>query len=112
MNLPSLINLEEQIGSITKPWTPIEIIRYNDQVVRLAMFEGSYHWHVHEGEDELFFVVRGQITIQVCNRTDIVLRTGEIAVMPRGIEHCPKSDGKSFVLMIEPSALQSSGDSL
>lgn len=110
MGLPSHVSLKKEMEKITAPWTPLEVARCNDQVVRLALFEGAYHWHVHEREDELFLIVKGQITIHVRDQADIVLREGEVAVIPKGIEHCPESDGRSFVLMIEPSMLKSAGD--
>lgn len=102
-------NLEEAAKKITVPWSPIELAQVNDQVVRMAIFEGEYHWHVHENEDELFFVYKGEITIQLKGQSDLVLKSGEIGMVPKGIEHCPKSAGKSYVLMFEPNALKSAG---
>ena len=96
---------------ITKPWTPIDVARFNDQVVRLALFRGEYHWHRHENEDELFFVFKGKITIQLRGQNDMVLNEGEMGLVPKGIEHCPKSDDDSYVLMIEPFSLSSAGNS-
>ena len=100
MDLPSSINLEECMNSITEPWTPVDVARWNDQVMRLALFRGAYHWHVHEGEDELFLVLRGQITVQMRGKAGLVLWEGDLAVIPKGVEHCPASVGRSFVLMM------------
>ena len=107
--LPSHINLVEKINQITKPWTPIDVARFNDQVVRLALFKGEYHWHRHENEDELFYVYKGNITIHIRGQNDLVLKEGEMGLVPKGIEHCPRSDGDSYVLMFEPVSLQSAG---
>lgn len=82
----------------------------NDQVVRMALYDGEYPWHKHSNEDELFYVYRGRITIQVKGNPNITLHEGEMAVMPRGVEHSPKSLEPSFVLMFEPQALKSQGD--
>lgn len=97
------INFEEKIQSLHRPWSPVELVRVNDHVVRLAIFEGEYPkgFHAH-GYDELFFVYRGEIVIQRRGQSDLWLREGELGVIPRGIEHCPKSEGKSTVLMFEP----------
>lgn len=102
-------NLEEAVKKITMPWSPIELARVNDQVVRMALFEGEYHWHVHENEDELFFIYKGEITIQLKDQPDLILKAGEIGIIPKGVEHCPKSTRKSYVLMFEPNALKSTG---
>ena len=94
-----------------RPYTPIDLARINDQVVRMALIKGEYHWHHHENEDELFYVVSGKITIQMKPpHSDITLNEGEMAVIPKGIEHCPISDEESYVLMFEPASLQSTGE--
>lgn len=85
-------------------------MRANGQVVRLALLDGEYHWHKHTAEDELFFVYRGHIIIQVEGGEDIELKEGELAVIPRGVKHCPKTVVPSYVLMFEPETLKSSGD--
>ncbi|MCF7844396.1 MAG: cupin domain-containing protein [Kiritimatiellales bacterium] len=108
-SIPIKINLSEYVDQLNKPWSPIDIARFNDQVLRLAMFEGEFNWHQHE-EDELFMVVRGEITIQMCDQADMVLTNNEFGIIPKGVEHCPRSDGQSFVLMVEPASLQSQGD--
>jgi len=67
--------------------------------------------HKHANEDELFYVIRGHITIHVKNKhKKIVLNQGEIAVIPKDLEHSPTSESESYVLMFEPSSLKSSGD--
>jgi mannose-6-phosphate isomerase-like protein (cupin superfamily) len=104
------MNLEEKAAEIDKPWSPIDIARVNDQVVRMAMIEGEYHWHKHTNEDELFFVYDGEIIIQLRGQPDVTLHEGEMAVVPKGTEHCPKSEGASYILMFEPYSLESRGD--
>ena len=76
----------------------------------MALFDGEYHWHKHASEDELFYVYRGRIIIQVELYPDITLREGEMVVIPKGVEHCPKSLEPSYVLMFEPDVLRSRGD--
>lgn len=104
------INLYEKIKEITNPWTPIEIARVNNQVVRLSLFKGTYPMHKHDKEDELFFVYEGEITIEFEDGSKINLNKGEIAVIPKGILHSPNSNLDSYVLMFEPQSLKSRGD--
>nr|WP_240923467.1 cupin domain-containing protein [Thermococcus sp. 18S1] len=56
----------------------------------MALFDGEYHWHRHENEDELFYVYRGRIVVQLRGQPDVVLSEGEMTVVPRGMEHCPR----------------------
>ncbi|MFX1253261.1 MAG: cupin domain-containing protein [Promethearchaeota archaeon] len=105
------ISLKDKIQEIgDRPWTPIEVAKVNDQVIRIALCDGEYHWHKHEKEDELFYVHKGSIIIQFKDRENVVLNEGELLVVPRGVEHCPKSLEKSYVLMFEPYTLKSPGD--
>jgi mannose-6-phosphate isomerase-like protein (cupin superfamily) len=105
------IAIDGEIEKIKKPWNPIVLARVNDQVLRLAMFKGTYPMHKHANEDELFYVVRGNITIQVKNKEEkIVLNQGEMTVIPKGVEHSPISESESFVIMFEPVTLKSKGD--
>jgi mannose-6-phosphate isomerase-like protein (cupin superfamily) len=105
-----IVNLQESMYAITEAWSPVDISLVNDQVVRMALIEGEYHWHKHTHEDELFFVLQGEIVIQARGEPDVVLHDGEMAVIPKGVEHRPTSEGPSYILMFEPRALQSRGD--
>jgi mannose-6-phosphate isomerase-like protein (cupin superfamily) len=104
------ISLEERARAIDKLWSPVDVARVNDQVLRLAKIQGRYHWHKHTNEDELFYVLKGSIVIQLQDQADIALGEGEIAVVPKGMEHCPRSEGASYILMFEPYSLDSKGD--
>ena len=93
-----------------RAWEPLEVAQVNDQVIRLALMKGEYRWHKHEDEDEFFYVIKGKLTIQVENQPNIELNENEIAVIPKGVMHCPKSADDTYVLMFEPYALQSKGN--
>jgi mannose-6-phosphate isomerase-like protein (cupin superfamily) len=106
----SIVNLQESMDQLSKPWSPVDVARVNDQVVRMALVEGSYHWHVHGNEDELFYVLQGEIIIEVEGQPGVRLREGEMAVIPKGVEHRPTSAKPSYILMFEPFSLRSRGD--
>ena len=99
-----VINLEDMIKEIGgKSWSPVDVARVNDQVVRLSLFEGEFHWHKHTNEDELFYVVEGKIAIRLKDQPDITLSEGQMAIITKGVEHCPKGLEPSYVLLLEPS---------
>ncbi|MFW9856730.1 MAG: cupin domain-containing protein [Candidatus Thorarchaeota archaeon] len=106
--ITSLDNIIKEIDG--RPWHPIDVAIVNDQVVRMALVKGEYHWHKHNNEDELFYVVRGKMTIRMKDDVDIKLVTGETVVIPKGVEHCPKSDEDTYVLLFEPMKLKTKGD--
>jgi quercetin dioxygenase-like cupin family protein len=66
--------------------------------------------HKHTNEDELFYVLKGKITIRLEQDKKITLNQGEMTMIPRGMKHSPFSEVDSFVLMFEPLRLKSSGD--
>ncbi|MFO7968201.1 MAG: cupin domain-containing protein [Archaeoglobaceae archaeon] len=103
------INLQDKMLEITEPFQQVDVAVVNDQVIRMALITGEYHWHKHHEEDELFYVLSGELTIRTVDE-DITLSEGEMVVIPRGVEHCPKSDNGCYILMFEPQGLKSEGD--
>ena len=103
MNVETLYSLfdVEKIDALLgeKYWSPIDIAKVNDLVLRAAAFKGEFHMHFHE-HDELFYVYKGNITIDTENGP-IYLKEGQGAVVPAKIKHKPKSEGRSIVLMLD-----------
>lgn len=64
---------------------------------------------MHENEDELFIVFKGQLTLQLRDK-DIVLEAGDMYVIPKGVEHCPKATADTHFMMIEPSNTSHTGN--
>ena len=111
MIMISAINLEDKMDEVTgKHCSPIDVARVNDQVVRMSYVDGEFHWHKHVKQDELFYILKGKLIIQLKDQPDIILSEGEMTVIPKGIEHCPKSVDPTYVLLFEPFVLKSRGD--
>lgn len=105
----SVVDLDVIVDGFTGAWSPVDVARVNDQVVRAALFDGEYHWHKHTEEDELFLVYKGSIRIEL--RDEIIkLSHGQLCVIPKGVEHRPVAEVPSVVLLFEPSVLKSRGD--
>jgi len=101
------IRLEDKIEQIEGlSWQPVAVTEVNEQVVRLAYFFGSYHWHRHDNADELFYVLKGKITIKL-PQEEITLQAGEMAVVPKETAHCPVSEKGALVLLFEPREIKS-----
>jgi mannose-6-phosphate isomerase-like protein (cupin superfamily) len=110
-----VINIEQMLTHVDKPWTPHVVGRVNDALVKLAKLQGEFIWHQHETEDELFLVVRGTLRMGVreggSEREEIV-RPGELLIIPHGTEHRPVAgDGEEVhVLLFEPDTTVNTGD--
>ena len=85
------INLVACLRQFSEHWSPRIIASLNDQEVKLAKFQGAFDWHAHENEDELFLVVQGEFTMEFRDRS-VILREGEMIVVPRGVEHRPVAE--------------------
>jgi mannose-6-phosphate isomerase-like protein (cupin superfamily) len=103
------IILAEKLERLDRPYLPGIVGYLNDYKVIVVKVLGEFVWHKHDDTDDLFLVLRGRLTIQVRDR-DIELEEGEMFVVPRGVEHCPKADEEAHVLLIEPRDTLNTGD--
>ena len=103
------INLEEKFALITEYFTPKIIAEHNGHHVKITKIKGEFVWHDHENEDELFLVLKGRLTIQFRDG-NVVLKPGELFVIPRGTEHRPVAKEETHILYIEPAGTKHSGE--
>jgi mannose-6-phosphate isomerase-like protein (cupin superfamily) len=71
--------------------------------------QGEFTWHQHADTDEFFLVLDGELTIQMRDR-NVVLGPRELFVVSRGVEHCPRADVETAVLLLKPSSVVNTGD--
>ncbi len=94
------VNLHEKLQRFSDHWHPHRIAEVNDMQVLLAKIRDEFVWHAHAEEDELFQVLKGTLYMQFRDRTETV-REGELIVVPKGVEHCPRTaDGEEVHLLL------------
>ena len=103
------ININEQFSELKKLWSPQVIASLNDYEVRIAIVQGDYHWHQHLHSDELFLVVEGELRIDFRDRS-VLLKKGELLVVPKATEHKPFADKPCRILLIESCDTIPTGD--
>ncbi|NYE96251.1 mannose-6-phosphate isomerase-like protein (cupin superfamily) [Psychromicrobium silvestre] len=104
------IDLEERFSHFDEVWSPKVIARLNDYEIKLARLDGEFVWHSHQETDELFLVLSGSLTIQLRDG-NVSLGPGQLFVVPRGVEHCPITDGGQVrVMLIEPAGVINTGE--
>ncbi len=103
------INLAEKIALLPGSYQPGLIGYMNDYKLLVVKVDGEFVWHKHDDTDDFFLVLSGKLTIQLRNR-DVVLGPGELFVVPKGVEHCPKAEEETHVLLIEPRDTVNTGD--
>jgi mannose-6-phosphate isomerase-like protein (cupin superfamily) len=103
------IDIPQMVEACTDKWFNQTLTRVNDSVVRLGIVEGEYHWHKHDNEDEFFYVVSGQLLIDLEDRT-IELNPNQGFTITKGILHRTRALTKTVMLMVETNAIIPTGD--
>jgi mannose-6-phosphate isomerase-like protein (cupin superfamily) len=103
------VNLAQKLGLFDGHWQPKIVARINDNDIRIVKVKGEFVWHKHDDTDDFFLVLQGHLTIQLRDR-DVDLDEGELFVVPRGVEHCPRAEEEASILLIEPAGTVNTGD--
>ena len=102
------INLAEKLALLPGEYQPAIVGYMNDYKLVVVKTKGEFVWHKHDETDELFLVVAGELTIQLRDR-DVVVGPGELFVVPRGVEHCPKAEAEVSLMLFEPAGTVNTG---
>jgi mannose-6-phosphate isomerase-like protein (cupin superfamily) len=103
------INLTEKLSLFSEHWTPKIVGQYNDNDLLVVKVQGEFVWHSHPDTDDLFLVLKGNLTIKLRDG-DVKLGPGEIFVVPKGVEHCPFAEEECHLMLIEPRGTPNTGD--
>ena len=103
------ISLSEKFALINEHWRPKVVASLNGQEVKLVKFCGTFPWHTHANEDELFLVWRGTMSVEFRDRT-VSLSAGEMCLVPRGVEHRTVAASEAEVLIFEPADTLNTGN--
>ena len=102
------INLKEKFSLFNEYWTPKILGEFNGQLIKIAKLKGEFVWHAHENEDELFYLVKGNLEIRYRYKT-IHLKSGDLHVVPKATEHFPVAEEECWVMLIEPKGTAHTG---
>jgi mannose-6-phosphate isomerase-like protein (cupin superfamily) len=102
------INLVQKIGLIGEQWSPRVVAELNDYQFKVARIEGDFIWHDHPETDEAFLVLEGELRIDFRDGS-VLLRPGELFVVPKGVEHKPFAAKEVKLLLIEPRGILNTG---
>jgi len=103
------VNIEEKLSLFIDHWNPRIVGELNGQHVKLVKFQGEFVWHQHDNEDELFYVIKGQFTMEFRDRT-VEMNEHEFLIVPKGVEHRPVAKNEVSVMLFEPVSTLNTGD--
>jgi mannose-6-phosphate isomerase-like protein (cupin superfamily) len=105
-----LVDLGKMADDAPSKWWNQSLVPVNDCVVRVGVFEGEFHWHKHDREDEFFYVVEGKLLLDVEDRGTTELAPRQGMMVPRGVVHRTRAPSRTVVLMIEAATVVPTGD--
>lgn len=103
IDIPGIVKAEKE------KWSNRTLTKVNESVVRLGIVEGEFHWHKHDNDDEFFFVLEGQLLIDLEDRT-IELNPQQGVTITKGVMHRPRAPQRTVMLMVETNAIVPTGD--
>lgn len=104
-----LIDVPALVEACTDQWYNQTLTQVNESVVRLGIVHGEFHWHKHDVEDEFFYVVEGQLFIDLEGRT-VELNPQQGFTVPKGVLHKTRAPHRTVILMVEPAGVKPTGD--
>ncbi len=103
------IDVQALADACRVPWYNQTLTRVNDCVVRIGVVQGEYHWHKHDAEDEFFFVVDGELIVDLEGRS-VTLAARQGITVPRGVLHRTRAPRRTVILMVEGAGVVPTGD--
>ncbi len=103
------VSIARAVAGLAGPWAPADLVAVNDAIVRVARLDGEFPWHHHD-EDELFLCWHGSFRIEMVGADPVTLESGDLFVVPSGIEHRPVADEPAVALMLEKPETEQYGN--
>lgn len=108
------INLQQKFALFSDYWSPKVIGELNHFAMKIVKVKGEFVWHHHDQEDELFFVVKGRLLMQIRetpeSQRNIWVEEGELIIIPHGVEHCPMAEEETHIMLLEPATTINTGN--
>ncbi|WP_276388940.1 cupin domain-containing protein [Eudoraea chungangensis] len=103
------VNIAQKLKSFSEYWSPKVVGELNQQMVKIAKFKGEFVMHHHDNEDEFFYVINGELFIEIEDQT-LNLKAGEFVIIPKGTDHKPYAPDEVHIMLFEPSSTLNTGN--
>ena len=103
------VNIDQKFNLFDEYWSPKIVGQLNEFYVKLVKLKGEFVWHHHEAEDEMFFVVKGELIMKLRDK-DISIDEGEFIIIPKGVEHLPMAKEEVQIMLFEPKSTVNTGN--
>jgi mannose-6-phosphate isomerase-like protein (cupin superfamily) len=96
------VSFTDALQGLSEFWSQEVLAEANGTLIKVAKGTGSTRWHVHDDQDETFILIEGDLTVQLRDH-DVVLRPGDLFVVPKGVEHCPETATEARFIILGTS---------
>jgi len=105
------MNLKNEFKKVANYFSPRIVGEVNDQYIKIAKIKGQeVPWHNHKNEDELFYIVEGNLLMEMENQPDLIMKKGDLFVVPRGVNHRVSSNEDCLIMLIETKTTKHTGE--
>ncbi len=107
------VSLAQKLSLFHEHYQPKIVGEINDSYVKVVKLKGEFLWHHHDHEDELFFVVMGELRMKFRENgkeREEIIRPGELIIVPHGVEHLPSADEETHIMLLEPKTTLNTGN--
>lgn len=105
------MNIREAFKDVKDYFSPHIIGEINDVYVKIAKIKGDkVPWHNHKNEDELFYVVEGNLLIEIEGQDSFTMNEGDIYIVKRGTNHRVSSTSECRIILIENKTTAHTGE--
>ena len=108
------VSLADKFFLFQEHYSPKIVGELNDSYVKLVKLQGEFVWHHHDHEDELFLVVKGCLFMGLQDdgggQREVVIHQGEFIIIPKGVEHKPRADEETHIMLLEPKTTLNTGN--
>ena len=111
MDTTQTINIQKEAKKLIDYFSPKIISEVNNEYVKIAKIKGEdIPWHNHENEDELFYIINGTLLMEIENQPSFTMKTGDLYVVPKGINHRVSSSEECLIMLIETKSTKHTGE--
>jgi mannose-6-phosphate isomerase-like protein (cupin superfamily) len=107
--MSKIVSPREAAASLSEFWSPRVIGEVDDAFIKVAKVQGSLTWHSHDNEDELFYILKGSLRIEMQDGA-VDLNEGDMFIVPKGVLHNPVAEEECHVLLVERKSTQHTGN--
>lgn len=107
--MSNVVSPKQVAAGLNELWSPRVVGEVDDAYIKVAKVHGSLAWHSHANEDELFFILKGRLRIEM-ESGPVELHEGEMFVVPKGVRHNPVADQECHLMLIERKSTLHTGD--